>query len=122
MKLAKMVYKRAGIVRAVRNTLENHGYVEVETPMLQLVHGGASARPFKTHLNAFDQEMTLRIATSCTSSVVLLVAWTVYSKSDASSATKAWTQLTRLNSPPYRMLRSLRRSVRDGRSHEGNYP
>ncbi|UTT39852.1 lysine--tRNA ligase [Glutamicibacter mishrai] len=59
----EMVYKRAAIVRAVRNTLENHSYVEVETPMLQLVHGGASARPFKTHLNAFDQEMTLRIAT-----------------------------------------------------------
>ncbi|RBL99018.1 lysine--tRNA ligase [Glutamicibacter soli] len=59
----EMVYKRAAIVRAVRNTLENHEYVEVETPMLQLVHGGASARPFKTHLNAFDQEMTLRIAT-----------------------------------------------------------
>ncbi|MER8024623.1 lysine--tRNA ligase [Glutamicibacter protophormiae] len=59
----EMVYKRAAIVRAVRNTLENRDYVEVETPMLQLVHGGASARPFKTHLNAFDQEMTLRIAT-----------------------------------------------------------
>ena len=58
----EMVYKRAAIIRAVRNTLENHEYVEVETPMLQLVHGGASARPFKTHLNAFDQEMTMRIA------------------------------------------------------------
>ncbi|WP_404288494.1 lysine--tRNA ligase [Glutamicibacter arilaitensis] len=58
----EMVYKRAAIIRAVRNTLESHEYVEVETPMLQLVHGGASARPFKTHLNAFDQEMTMRIA------------------------------------------------------------
>jgi lysyl-tRNA synthetase class 2 len=38
------------------------GYVEVETPVLQLIHGGAAARPFRTHLNAFDQEMTLRIA------------------------------------------------------------
>ncbi|MHC6175071.1 lysine--tRNA ligase [Glutamicibacter endophyticus] len=59
----EMVYKRAAIVKAVRDTLGSHGYVEVETPMLQLVHGGASARPFKTHLNAFDQDMTLRIAT-----------------------------------------------------------
>ncbi|MGP9651034.1 lysine--tRNA ligase [Arthrobacter sp. MYb211] len=58
----EMVYKRAAIIRAVRSTLEDHEYVEVETPMLQLVHGGASARPFKTHLNAFDQEMTMRIA------------------------------------------------------------
>ena len=47
----------------MRRTLEGHGYVEVETPMLQLVHGGALARPFETHLNAFDQPMTLRIAT-----------------------------------------------------------
>lgn len=59
----EMVYKRAAIIRAVRRTLEDHNYVEVETPMLQLIHGGASARPFHTHLNAFDQDMTLRIAT-----------------------------------------------------------
>ncbi|MBD7994954.1 lysine--tRNA ligase [Arthrobacter sp. Sa2CUA1] len=59
----EMVYKRASIIRAVRDTLHDHGYVEVETPMLQLIHGGAAARPFETHLNAFDQPMTLRIAT-----------------------------------------------------------
>lgn len=59
----EMIYKRAAIIRAVRRTLEDHNYVEVETPMLQLIHGGASARPFQTHLNAFDQDMTLRIAT-----------------------------------------------------------
>ena len=59
----EMVYKRAAIIRAVRDTLHNRGYVEVETPMLQLIHGGAAARPFETHLNAFDQKMTLRIAT-----------------------------------------------------------
>ena len=59
----EMVYRRAKITAAVRRTLEGHGYVEVETPMLQLVHGGAQARPFETHLNAFDQDMTLRIAT-----------------------------------------------------------
>ncbi len=59
----EMVYKRAAITRSVRDTLHGHGYVEVETPMLQLIHGGASARPFQTHLNAFDQDMTLRIAT-----------------------------------------------------------
>lgn len=59
----QMVYKRGAITRAVRDTLHARGYVEVETPMLQLIHGGASARPFETHLNAFDQDMTLRIAT-----------------------------------------------------------
>ncbi|GAA1336422.1 lysyl-tRNA synthetase class 2 [Arthrobacter roseus] len=58
----EMVYRRAAITRAVRESLHSHGYVEVETPILQLMHGGATARPFETHLNAFDQKMTLRIA------------------------------------------------------------
>jgi len=57
-----MVRTRAAATRALRLTLEEQGYVEVETPVLQLVHGGAAARPFTTHMNAFDQEMTLRIA------------------------------------------------------------
>lgn len=60
---AEMVHKRAGVVRAIRRTLEDLGYIELETPILQLIHGGAHARPFETHLNAFDQTMTLRIAT-----------------------------------------------------------
>lgn len=59
----KMVYDRAAIIRSIRSTLESRDYVEVETPVLQLVHGGAHARPFETHLNAFGQDMTLRIAT-----------------------------------------------------------
>jgi lysyl-tRNA synthetase, class II len=59
----QMVFTRAAVVRSIRETLHGHGYVEVETPMLQLVHGGAAARPFHTHMNAFDQDMTLRIAT-----------------------------------------------------------
>ncbi len=58
----RMVRDRAEVVRAVRDTLHGHGFVEVETPVLQTVHGGAAARPFHTHLNAFDQDMTLRIA------------------------------------------------------------
>lgn len=58
----EMVRTRAAIVRSIRETLHSLEYVEVETPILQLVHGGAAARPFETHLNAFDQKMTLRIA------------------------------------------------------------
>ena len=58
----EMVRTRAAITRAVRNALEGDGFLEVETPTLQLVHGGAAARPFNTHLNAFDIDMTLRIA------------------------------------------------------------
>lgn len=60
---AEMVHKRARVVSAIRRTFEDQGYIEVETPILQLIHGGAQARPFETHLNAFDQTMTLRIAT-----------------------------------------------------------
>lgn len=57
-----MVRLRARVNRALRDTLDAQGYVEIETPVLQLVHGGASARPFRTHHNAYDQAMTLRIA------------------------------------------------------------
>ncbi|WP_395858093.1 lysine--tRNA ligase [Arachnia propionica] len=57
-----MVRTRSAITRAIRETLYAQGYIEVETPQLQLVHGGAAARPFTTHINAFDIEMSLRIA------------------------------------------------------------
>ncbi len=58
----RMVHDRSAVVRAVRDVLHGHGFVEVETPVLQTVHGGAAARPFSTHLNALDLDMTLRIA------------------------------------------------------------
>jgi lysyl-tRNA synthetase class 2 len=58
----RMVYNRAASVASLRKTFADHGYVEVETPMLQTMHGGASARPFVTHSNAFDTELFLRIA------------------------------------------------------------
>jgi lysyl-tRNA synthetase, class II len=57
-----MVRARATVLRSVRATLDRHGFLEVETPLLQPLHGGAAARPFTTHLNAFDQQMYLRIA------------------------------------------------------------
>lgn len=57
-----MVRTKAAALRAIRGVLDEQGYVEVETPVLQLIHGGAAARPFRTHLNAFDQQMVLRIA------------------------------------------------------------
>ena len=58
----QMVRTKAAVLRSLRETLHQRGYVEVETPVLQLTNGGAAARPFRTHLNAFDQEMLLRIA------------------------------------------------------------
>ncbi len=57
-----MVRTKAAVLRSLRDTLDRRGYVEVETPILQLTNGGAAARPFRTHLNAFDQDMLLRIA------------------------------------------------------------
>ncbi len=57
-----MVRVRSAVTRSLRDTLHDAGFLEVETPVLQLVHGGAAARPFRTHLNAFDIDMTLRIA------------------------------------------------------------
>lgn len=58
----EMVRTRAAITRSIRETMHKLGFIEVETPTLQLIHGGAAARPFNTHLNAFDIDMTLRIA------------------------------------------------------------
>jgi lysyl-tRNA synthetase class 2 len=58
----RMVRARASAVSSLRRSFEAHDYIEVETPMLQVIHGGASARPFATHSNAFDTELYLRIA------------------------------------------------------------
>ena len=54
---------RARIISAVRGFLDAEGFVEVETPTLQPIYGGAAARPFTTHFNALDKQMYLRIAT-----------------------------------------------------------
>ncbi|MFM1784706.1 MAG: lysine--tRNA ligase [Actinomycetota bacterium] len=58
----EVVKIRAEVMQSLRNTFANRAFIEVETPMLQVMHGGASARPFKTHSNAFDTELFLRIA------------------------------------------------------------
>uniref|UniRef100_UPI00366504B1 lysine--tRNA ligase n=1 Tax=Micromonospora tulbaghiae TaxID=479978 RepID=UPI00366504B1 len=58
----QMVRTRATAVRSLRDTLHGQDFIEVETPMLQLLHGGAAARPFVTHSNALDTDLYLRIA------------------------------------------------------------
>ena len=55
--------KRATIIRTMRRILDEAGYTEVDTPILQNIAGGASARPFMTHFNALNQDMYMRIAT-----------------------------------------------------------
>ena len=55
--------KRAAVISSLRRQLDQKGYTEVETPVLQAIPGGASARPFITHYNALDNDMYMRIAT-----------------------------------------------------------
>ena len=53
---------RARLVTAIRRYLDDNGFLEVETPVLQPIYGGAAARPFTTHHNQLDQELFLRIS------------------------------------------------------------
>jgi lysyl-tRNA synthetase class 2 len=61
-KVRNMVRNRSKAVSSLRRTFDSHDFIEVETPMLQTVHGGAAARPFTTHMNAFDIDLFMRIA------------------------------------------------------------
>jgi len=58
----ELIKARSSVVRSVRDTLFAKGFIEVETPILQQVHGGATARPFVTHINTYDMDLFLRIA------------------------------------------------------------
>ncbi len=58
----EVFYLRSRIIQSMRNYLNNKGFLEVETPMLHSIPGGATARPFKTHHNALDMELYIRIA------------------------------------------------------------
>ncbi|MEO8815456.1 MAG: bifunctional lysylphosphatidylglycerol synthetase/lysine--tRNA ligase LysX [Mycobacterium sp.] len=57
-----LITARSNVLRAIRDTLFAKGFLEVETPILQQLHGGANARPFTTHINAYDLDLYLRIA------------------------------------------------------------
>ncbi|AQT80268.1 lysine--tRNA ligase [Mycolicibacterium litorale] len=57
-----LIRARSNVLHAIRETLFAKDFLEVETPILQQIHGGANARPFKTHINAYDLDLYLRIA------------------------------------------------------------
>lgn len=61
-KTRRMLRERADMVRSLRDSFASRGYLEAETPMLQTIRGGATARPFITHMNAFNIDLFLRIA------------------------------------------------------------
>lgn len=58
----ELITARSNVLHSIRNTLFGKGFLEVETPILQQLHGGANARPFVTHINAYDLDLYLRIA------------------------------------------------------------
>nr|WP_255450315.1 bifunctional lysylphosphatidylglycerol synthetase/lysine--tRNA ligase LysX [Skermania sp. ID1734] len=58
----KLLVARSAVVKSLRDTLAARSFIEVETPILQQVHGGANAAPFHTHINAYDLDLYLRIA------------------------------------------------------------
>mgnify|MGYP003323423866 CR=1 FL=1 len=62
-KVKNTFIKRTKIIRFIRTFLDEHKFLEVETPVLQPIYGGANAKPFTTHHNALDQDFYLRIAT-----------------------------------------------------------
>ncbi|WP_197521219.1 bifunctional lysylphosphatidylglycerol synthetase/lysine--tRNA ligase LysX [Mycobacterium sp. E787] len=57
-----LITARSSVLRSIRETLFANGFIEVETPILQQIHGGATARPFVTHINTYDMDLFLRIA------------------------------------------------------------
>jgi len=58
----ELLRQRTAVVSSLRRTMDESGFAEVETPILQPLHGGATARPFKTYINAYGAELSLRIA------------------------------------------------------------
>ena len=91
---------RSKVVRVVCDFFEERDFAEVETPILQVILGGASARPFITHHNALDMELYLRIAPELNSSAWWSAGSSGSTRSTATSATKGSTKYN----PEFTML------------------
>ncbi len=118
-KIRNMVRNRSKAVASLRKTFADHDFLEVETPMLQTVHGGAAARPFTTHMNAFDLDLYLVSRRNCSSSVAWSAALTACSRSTVTSVTKVLTPPMLRNLPwsrPIRLTATTTLSVRSSSS------
>jgi lysyl-tRNA synthetase, class II len=109
----RSVELRAAVMHSIRSQLDEHGFLEVETPVLTPLHGGANARPFVTHSNAYDSAVYLRIALGCISSGWLSAGLSGCMRSAGSSATRAPMRRT---IPSSRCLRRTRRTATTTRS------
>ena len=100
--------KRALVVKIMRKVLDDAGYTEVETPTLQSIAGGATARPFITHFNALDVDMYMRIATELYLKRLIVAALRACTRLARTSATRAWTATTIPSSPAWNSMCSTR--------------
>lgn len=82
--------KRSMVLREIRNFLDEKGYLEVETPVLHNIAGGANARPFITHHNTLDIDMYLRIALELYLKRLIVGGFEKFTKSAEFSETKVW--------------------------------
>ena len=100
--------KRSQILSTFRRFMESDGYMEVETPILQTIQGGATAKPFITTSTRSIRSATCVLPPSCTSSAASSVVLSACSRSAASSVTRAWTLPTTPSSPRWSLPCLLR--------------